>query len=503
MALSEFTKDMEIISKLSDEPNLDGGAGHPTGYTAEELKAIFDEGGIALKTYINNILVPYVNGENIDTAQLVGGSVTTGKIADGAVTSAKIGAKEVKNVNIDDAAVDTLQLANGSVTTPKIADGGVTTDKLDDSAVTGAKIASGAVTGGKIASNAVTTEKINDKAVTKAKLDDSVQASLDKADSAYQKPVGGIPKTDLATAVQTSLGKADSAYQKPVGGVPTADVADGAVTTAKLAAEAVTNAKLAQNAVGNYNIAPGAVSRSNLAEDAFDVFWAEYGTTYPVEIAGAIDIGHLPVCLYNNRVHVHVKYVPDPPGDRLSKHYFSSLDSDGKMYYLVCEIVSDTLTWSNGSIDLTSGGGGGSTIEPYTSTPAALGTASAGSSDKYARGDHVHKKPTAAELGVVSTTQGIANVDKVLMVQDTGKVGLTDIPTKYAQPTNQFPQDLGISAPGASTYYSRADHSHAMPSASDVGAIQAPSSANTGDFLCWNGTAWVATTVPSASGVSF
>lgn len=114
--------------------------------------------------------------------------------------------------------------------------------------------------------------------------------------------------------------------------------------------------------------------------------------------------------------------------------------------------------------------GGGSTIEPYTSTPAALGTASAGSSDKYARGDHVHKKPTAAELGVVSTTQGIANVDKVLMVQDTGKVGLTDIPTKYAQPANQFPQNLGISAPGTSTYYSRADHRHAMPSAADVGA---------------------------------
>lgn len=31
--------------------------------------------------------------------------------------------------------------------------------------------------------------------------------------SAYQKPSGGIPKTDLATAVQTSLGKADTALQ--------------------------------------------------------------------------------------------------------------------------------------------------------------------------------------------------------------------------------------------------------------------------------------------------
>lgn len=33
----------------------------------------------------------------------------------------------------------------------------------------------------------------------------------------YEKPSGGIPKSDLASAVQTSLGKADSAYQKPSG----------------------------------------------------------------------------------------------------------------------------------------------------------------------------------------------------------------------------------------------------------------------------------------------
>ena len=45
---------------------------------------------------------------------------------------------------------------------------------------------------------------------------------------------------------------------------------------------------------------------------------------------------------------------------------------------------------------------GGGSVDPYTSTPADLGTASAGSSDKYARGDHVHKKPTAADLGVIA-----------------------------------------------------------------------------------------------------
>ena len=44
--------------------------------------------------------------------------------------------------------------------------------------------------------------------------------------------------------------------------------------------------------------------------------------------------------------------------------------------------------------------------EAYTSNPAALGTASPGSSTKYAKGDHVHPKPSAADLGVLATAGG-------------------------------------------------------------------------------------------------
>ena len=42
--------------------------------------------------------------------------------------------------------------------------------------------------------------------------------------TAYQKPTGGIPSTDLASAVNTSLGKADTAYQKPSTGIPSSDM---------------------------------------------------------------------------------------------------------------------------------------------------------------------------------------------------------------------------------------------------------------------------------------
>lgn len=40
-----------------------------------------------------------------------------------------------------------------------------------------------------------------------------IDAAINAISSKYEKPTGGIPKTDLATAVQTSLGKADTALQ--------------------------------------------------------------------------------------------------------------------------------------------------------------------------------------------------------------------------------------------------------------------------------------------------
>lgn len=81
-------------------------------------------------------------------------------------------------------------------------------------------------------------------------------------------------------------------------------------------------------------------------------------------------------------------------------------------------------------------GGGGSSVSPYTSTPSALGTASAGSSDNYSRGDHVHAMPTASDVGALSSST----------------------------------------------------------TASDLGAIPAPSSPSSGQYLKYNGSAWVGDT---------
>ncbi|MBR3912528.1 MAG: hypothetical protein IKJ48_07700 [Alistipes sp.] len=55
---------------------------------------------------------------------------------------------------------------------------------------------------------AVSGAKITAKTITKDKLVDAVQTSLGKADSAYQLPETGIPKSDLAQEVQNSLDNA-------------------------------------------------------------------------------------------------------------------------------------------------------------------------------------------------------------------------------------------------------------------------------------------------------
>lgn len=52
MALSRFEKDMQIIQALDDEPNDVG------GMSSTELKATFDEGGEAVKGFLNDVLIP-------------------------------------------------------------------------------------------------------------------------------------------------------------------------------------------------------------------------------------------------------------------------------------------------------------------------------------------------------------------------------------------------------------------------------------------------------------
>lgn len=60
--------------------------------------------------------------------------------------------------------------------------------------------------------------------IPKADLESSVQSSLEKADSAYQKPGEGIGESDLSQSVNDSLDLADTSYQKPSTGIPKSDL---------------------------------------------------------------------------------------------------------------------------------------------------------------------------------------------------------------------------------------------------------------------------------------
>ena len=73
---------MAIISALDDEPNDVG------GLTAAELKAKFDEGGQAIKQFLNETLTPQIDSEKAGRDELEG--LVLGQIPDGTITVEKM-----------------------------------------------------------------------------------------------------------------------------------------------------------------------------------------------------------------------------------------------------------------------------------------------------------------------------------------------------------------------------------------------------------------------------
>ena len=202
MALPTCNEDMNIISKLDDEPNDVG------GLSAASLKAKFDLAGNLLKKALNDLVAALGNNaaaknigfapttavnktnvqdaiENVqsqiaDVSQsgIADASVTAAKIADGAVGTAALADAAVTYDKIKDKAVGSAKLADNGVSAKKIAsnavqerhifDGSVTEGKIGYGAVTANKISDGAVTQSKLAPNAVTNEKVGDKALVES-----------------------------------------------------------------------------------------------------------------------------------------------------------------------------------------------------------------------------------------------------------------------------------------------------------------------------------------------
>jgi len=98
MAITPLGINLSIIAALDDEPNDVG------GLTSAQLKAKFDEGGNAIKDYINTTLIPDTEQE----INAVVGGVVLGQIPDGTITPAKLSGEVYSNDDILTADTKTL-----------------------------------------------------------------------------------------------------------------------------------------------------------------------------------------------------------------------------------------------------------------------------------------------------------------------------------------------------------------------------------------------------------
>lgn len=93
MSLAKFEKDMAIIQQMDDEPNDVG------GLSADELKAKFDEGGEALKAYLNDTLLPALEQLGIDfIVQAPDGSIKYLRVNEGGYLQYSSDGKEWETV---------------------------------------------------------------------------------------------------------------------------------------------------------------------------------------------------------------------------------------------------------------------------------------------------------------------------------------------------------------------------------------------------------------------
>ncbi|SBW02386.1 hypothetical protein KL86CLO1_11638 [uncultured Eubacteriales bacterium] len=216
MALDRFEKDMKIIAALDDEPNDVG------GLSAAELKERFDEGGEALKDYINNTLLPALETAGVfvlvpNTRKINGkalsadvvlvasdvGAVPTTRTVNGKVLStditlsfADVGAVPTsRNVNgkplATDIAITTTDI--GAVPTSRTINGKGLSANI---ALTAADVGALAVTGGGTISGDVTMGTLNASKVSAGSITSpGTSVAFDKPISAGTITLGALTGT--------------------------------------------------------------------------------------------------------------------------------------------------------------------------------------------------------------------------------------------------------------------------------------------------------------------
>ena len=104
-------------------------------------------------------------------------------------------------------------------------------------------------------------------------------------------------------------------------------------------------------------------------------------------------------------------------------------------------------------------------------TIAMNGTQAAGTSNLYARADHVHPSDTSRAALASPTFTGTPAAPTAAVDTNTTQIATTAF--VLGQAASATPAALGSAAVGTSTRYARADHVHANPTLSSVGAATA------------------------------
>ena len=206
-------------------------------------------------------------------------------------------------------------------------------------------------------------------------------------------------------------------------------------------------------------------------------------------------------------------------------HYFAGLDEYGVMHFATC----DSGTWTRST----------RYISPEDAIPQPLGTASAGVAEQYSRGDHVHEnnifavtytKTSATTATCDKTYAGIvaaATAGKTIVAVLSGLFPATQTVDISITSATSFNVTAPIGGTGSITIsHTSADvisfsqvygqeeitasgilkgNGAGGVSAAAAGAdyIAPPSSPATGAFLVYDGTAWVAQTLPTYNGGSY
>lgn len=289
MSLPKFNDDMQIISKLADEPNDVG------GLSANDLKAKFDEAGNLIKAFINDTLLPYL--EDATGAGDIGIANIPG-LNDAATVQAALQELKTQLNN-----TTTGSIPDRSLPGEKLVTGAVGTNELANASVTFDKIASGAVNDSKIAAEKLSGASIQEKAIQNRHLNGKVI----KAENVEDNSLTGDQIKDLS--------------------IPSGKIASGAVQTAKIASSAVTRAKLASD------VKVLAFAGKTLAVSD----WASDTTYEDFPYRAAVDCEGVTV--------KHYAEVSFSPADAMSGSYAPVAESyDGGVYLYASEIPEAALT---------------------------------------------------------------------------------------------------------------------------------------------------------------